>query len=172
MTTDSASQRSDVSTRGLQKGPVFRSHTFGGYCYDTAGCRITYANRHEVDALDRPSGARPDAAMQRKVWTGHHIVNAVPQIAHVQWKARDGAALSTDVDLGALFADQRIVHNVPAHEVAEGVSFVDPAIVLVVDDRTIEVYMRALVPLNHLRDPSNRYSDSVDEPVLVMRRTY
>lgn len=171
MTTDSASHSGPAGT-ALRKGPEFRTHAFGAYCYDTQGCRITYGDRREIDQPDHASGPRPDEATQRKVWAGHHIVQARPQTATIEWKARDGTPLHAEIDLGHVFADGRIVHRVPPGEIAHDASFVDPAILLVVDDRTVEVYMRALVPLNHLRDPANRYSDSVDEPVLVMRRTY
>ena len=60
--------------------------------------------------------------------------------------------------------------NVPLDQVLGDLG--DPDIILEVNDRTINVYMRAFVPTRELQIPGNKYSGFRDDLILAWSRTY
>lgn len=153
----------------------FVRHNFGAYCYDTIGCKVLYAGfPHGVDNEDDvsppPSHFGPD---HRENWNaGHLALPNFPSPAIVTWRSKDGEAHRAEVDIGEIFKDRLIRHNVPREDIPEGISIGNPGIVLEVNDRTINVYMRAFIPTKELQIPGNRYSGHRDDWVLAWTRTY
>lgn len=153
----------------------FVQHSFGVRCYSTYGCKVDYNGfrhvSHSEDQL-RPalSDVHPDALKNASV--GYIGVRNFPDPARVSWRSKDGVRHDEQVDIGAIFADQLIVHEVPRDEISEGVSIWDPGILLVVDDRTISVYMRAFIPTKAPQIPGNPRSTHRDDWVLAWSRRY
>ncbi|MBS7456378.1 hypothetical protein [Coralloluteibacterium stylophorae] len=153
----------------------FVQHNFGVACYSTYGCHITYAGRlvrdEPDDQLKLSSESLGDKYPDnlRGGWLG--IFNFPPP-AKVRWRSKDGASHEADVDMAVIFADQLIRHEVPREEVLEGSSIMNPDIILEVNDRTINVWMRAFIPMKTPQIPGNEISNARDEPVLVWSRTY
>lgn len=154
---------------------TFVQHNFGARCFATFECTVTY------DGLERSLGdaaslrpaledVHPDAL--RNASAGQVGIMNFPGPARVRWRSRDGGALEAEVDIDAIFEDQRILHEVPREDVAEGVSILNPDILLVVQDRTINVFMRARIPTRTLRTPGNPHSDFRKDLVLAWSRTY
>jgi hypothetical protein len=129
----------------------FKSHSFGAHCYSTYGCRVVYAGLEQrADDPDelRPSSSGYGADYQRN-WSGTHaMIRNFPPPAQVSWRSKDGQAHTAEIDIGELFADEVIRHNVKREEMADlpnGEYKWEPAILLEINDRTIRVYMRAMI---------------------------
>jgi hypothetical protein len=153
----------------------FVSHSFGARCYATYGCTVDYNGfRHVSDPEDqlRPAleEVHPDALKNASV--GYVGVRNFPAPAQVRWRSKDGAKYEAEVDIGKIFQDQLIVHEVARDEVAEGVSIWDPGILLVVEDRTIRVYMRAFIPTKTPQIPGNLHSSHRADWVIAWSKQY
>lgn len=154
----------------------FKAHSFGAYAYDTYGARVVYAGRAQIEEPDdvlQPSSASYGPNYQ-STWLGGHIdIRNFPPPAKVTWRSKDGTPHSAEIDIGALFADEVVVHRVPREAMADqpdGEYLHDPHIALEINDRTIRVYMRAFIPTKELQDPRKPLSNAVFEPVLI--KTY
>ncbi len=154
----------------------FKSHRFGAHCYDTYACKVVYGGRVQRD--DDPTELRPSSAgygpdYQRN-WSGiHAMIPNFPLPAVVSWRSKDGTTHEARIDIGELFKDEVIRHNVTREEMADlpGGEFEnEPAILLEINDRTVRVYTRTHVPTKGLQKPGNRYSDFRNDLILV--KTY
>lgn len=151
----------------------FKEHTFRTICYSTQVCRVWYAG--VWSGLRRPSPPSSEYGPNYldHIMGGHVGIANFPDPAEVTWRSMDGTEHQARIDIGAIFRDQVIRHNVPREEVADlrnGEPSGNPLILLEVNDRTIRVYMRASVPTKHFRVPGNPYSDYRSE--LILAKTY
>ncbi len=153
----------------------FVQHNFGARCYATYECAVNY-NRVWLNLGDenvlRPARAdvHPDAL--RNAMTGQIGIMNFPAPALVRWRSKDGTRLEAQVDIGEVFKDQLIRHEVPREDIPEGVSIFNPDVLLVVEDRTISVFMRAFIPTKSLREPGSPNSDYRRDLKLAWSRTY
>ena len=148
----SASTMSPSRSMPVKQWPLkFKSHKFGAHCYSTYGCKVVYAGLEQRG--DDPDELRPSSEgygpdYQRN-WSGTHaMIRNFPPPAKVSWRSKDGQAHTAEIDIGELFADETIRHNVKREEmsdVIDGEYTSEPAILLEVNDRTIRVYMRAMI---------------------------
>ena len=126
----------------------FKSHSFGAFCYDTLMCRIQYANvEHGSEEPSTPSATYGPGYLDH-LGGGHIGIRNFPPPAKVSWVSKDGQAHTAEIDIGELFADEVIRHNVKRDEMSDvpyGEFRNDPYILLEVNDRTIRVYMRAMI---------------------------
>lgn len=153
----------------------FQRHRFGGFCFDTWGCSIVYNGfPHGQDDRERQaaSSASFGDAYPRRMKAAHLDIANFPGPAEVTWRAKDKSEHRASVDLAAIFADGLIRHEVARDDVAEGVSLNDPEIILEVNDRTINVYMRSMIPLKRPLDPANPNSNFRADLVRVHSQTY
>lgn len=152
----------------------FVQHNFGAFCYSTYGCQIRYGgyNRAEPDDDLAISSESLGDKYPKNLVAGYLGILGFPPPAQVRWRSKDGNQHETTVDIGEIFKDQLILHKVPKEEIREGVSILNPGIILEVNDRTINVYMRAFIPTKELQEPGNRHSGHRDEPVLAWSRTF
>ena len=153
----------------------FVRHNFGAHCFDTIGCRISYSGfTHGVDGQDEvsPPLSAYRGTREQILSAGHIARENFPPPVRVAWRSKDGAPHEAEVDIGDLFRDGLIVHNVPRSEIREGVPTTDPDTVLEAEDRTINVYMRAFIPTRELQVPDNPYSGHRSELVRVWSKTY
>lgn len=143
---------SSINMMPAREWPLrFDSHSFGVHCYDTYGCNVIYAG--QVQREDDPNELRPSSAgygpEYRSGWAGGHgMIRNFPPPAVVTWRSKDGQAHRTEIDIRKIFRDQVIRHGVPREEMADlpdGKYESEPAVLLEVNDRTIRVYMRAMV---------------------------
>ena len=153
----------------------FVQHNFGVRCYSTYGCRVDYNGHRQIDRPDdelRPSleNAHPDAL--KNASASYLGVMNFPEPAKVSWRSRDGEQHEAEVDIGEIFRDGLILHEVPKDDIPEGVSILNPDIILVVNDRTINVYMRARIPTKSLRTLGNPNSDYRKDLLVAWSRTY
>ncbi|HEX5307066.1 MAG TPA: hypothetical protein VFW82_13375 [Dyella sp.] len=156
----------------------FKIHSFEAVAYNTIKCSVLYDN-HEFTpfATDTPT-SRPPSADYRDHWNYAFYlgVRNFPGPAKVSWTSLDGTSHTAAIDLAQIFRDERVLTKVPDDEFVpkmypQGL-FLDPSIYLEVNDRTISVYMRALIPTQHRQVPDNEYSDARDDVILAWTHTY
>lgn len=151
----------------------FKRHNFGSYCFNTIGCKVLYNNFY--DSLDEENEVSPPPLPNypNNLNADTGPIENFPPPAIVTWRSLDGVPHEAKIDIGAIFKDQRILHHVPEDQIpTETAAFDGADIVLVVNDRTISVYMKTTIALKKPRDPSNPLSNSVHEMNLAYIHTY
>lgn len=153
----------------------FRAHYFGGHCFDTQSCEILYRGfRHGAEDRPSPSVESYGRPLDKLLSAGRGPIPNFPPPARVTWRSKDGTPLEAEIDIGEIFRDELIRHNLKQDEISEhgpGPGLL-PAIVLEVNDRTISVYMRAHISTKELQKPGNRYSDFRDDLIKVFSQNY
>jgi hypothetical protein len=150
----------------------FVRHSFGAFCYSTYGCQIRYGGYRRVepdDTLQIASESLGDK-YPGNLGAGHLGIMNFPPPAQVSWLSKDGTSHQAEVDIGQIFKDQVVLHNVPREEVSGSPGTVE--IILEVNDRTVNVYMRAFVSTNVEQIVGDRRGYSRRELILAWSRTY
>lgn len=152
----------------------FYEHAFASHCYNTLRCRVIYSNFdfNRSDA-DKPSPPPPPGDYQQHwAYASYAGIRNFPPPAEVQWTSLDGVAHAAKVDMGTIFKDERVLYRVPDAEIPDQSWGGSPGIFLEVNDRTINVYMQAIVSTNNEQIPGNRYSNYRDDVILAWSHTY
>jgi hypothetical protein len=151
----------------------FKRHMFGAVCFDTQGCSILYDRReHGTERVAPPkSSLRPERYDAVMIGTYGDLPNFPPP-AQLRWRAKDGTELSAEADFDEIFRDRLIRHKVPREEIPEDVSMGFTHVVLEIDDRTVNVYTRTLIPTRSEQIPGNRYSTGRSDLIQVYSRSY
>ena len=160
------------SEQDISRPFTFVGHNFGTHCFDTIGCKVFYADRYM--ALDKEDEVRPSpksADYFAKLSATDLDIPNFPPPAVVTWKSKDGAPRKAEIDIAKIFSDRIIRHNVAKEDLpTDTIATLDnPDIVLVVDNRTINVYMRATI---FLKDTATRKSEMRDEMILAFSQSY
>jgi hypothetical protein len=158
----------------------FKRHEFAAFCYNTIGCEVIYANNNFTRQFSHDAASPPPASPHyRDNWglTGWGPVFNFPPPALVRWKSLDGTSHETTVDIGTIFRDEVIRYSVADNDIADGIfsnpgPAGEPTIFLEVNDRTINVFMRALIPTKEEQVSGNRFSKFRDDLILAWTRTY
>lgn len=176
------STQSDATTRSHiapNEFPLkFVDHSFEPYCYNTLACKVIYSN-YDFNLLDTetPSGPPPSPDYRDAWWPASHGgIRNFPSPAEVRWISLDGEAHEVKVDMGVIFKNERVLYKVPDSEILEGIFpqglVAGPSIFLEVNDRTINVYMAAMIPTTAEQIPGNKYSRARTDLVLAWTHTY
>ncbi|HEY4581494.1 MAG TPA: hypothetical protein VIG88_01300 [Lysobacter sp.] len=173
----SASTRDTAgATKANWEWPLrFSKHAMRVACYDTIGCRARYADVWQVyDAPDyrRPSSASIGPNYRDHMRGGHIAIVNFPEPMEITWRSKDGTPLQARIDIGRIFQDELVRHNVPRERIPLDVTSlapdtVHPDIVVEVNDRIVRVYMRSHIPVDHETKPGNRFSRFVSELIEV-----
>ncbi|MCI4567072.1 hypothetical protein [Lysobacter sp. CFH 32150] len=151
----------------------FKDHNFEAYCYDTIGCSVLYNDFYHVKQEPDEVASPPKMQNYKKYWGGalYIGIDNFPEPAVVKWKSKDGVPHEAQVDIGNIFKDELILHNVPQEEipVETAATIGGPDVFLEVNDRTINVYMKAMIAL---KDTATRKSDFRQEVILAWSHTY
>lgn len=151
----------------------FKEHAFGARCYNTIGCKVLYNNFYNISDDESEISPPPPKDFPNNLYAGVIGIKNFPPPAVVTWRSLDGVPHEAKIDIGEIFKDQRILHHVPEDQIpAETAAFDGANIILVVNDRTISVYMKTTIALKKPRDPSNPRSNSVNELTLAYAHTY
>jgi hypothetical protein len=172
----STSHKTETYTTNPNEWPLrFEKHSFSAHCYDTTGCSVLYNDEYFVQ--DSAEKVRPSSASigpnYQKGWgtVTYSGIKNFPSPALVKWKSKDGAAHEAKIDIADIFKDQRILHKVAREDlpVKTVANVGDPAIILEINNRTINVYMRDVI---YLKDTESRLGKSSDEVILAYSHTY
>jgi hypothetical protein len=155
----------------------FKLHNFEAVCYSTVTCSVVYANNDFTRLFEDKPAPPPTSANYKAAWgTASYIgIKNFPAPAEVHWKSQDGVAHEAKVDIGDIFKDELIWHNVPKADMADfhsGPVAGEPDIFLEVNDRTINVYMTTLIPTKTEQIPGNTNSYGRDDLFLAWSHTY
>lgn len=177
--TNVPQDRDGLVTIDTSKPIPFDQHNFGSYCFDTYGCKVLYFNRYvtnQAKDVKQESFADLGDRFPDGLHAGHIAIPNYPHFpppAQVDWRSSDGQAHHAEVDFEKIFKDKTVIHRVPQEQLPSVLHApVNPDIVLVVDDRTIDVYMRAHVTTSVLQKPGNPYSDFRNDMIKVYTKTY
>ncbi|MBB3225958.1 hypothetical protein FHW69_000548 [Luteibacter sp. Sphag1AF] len=151
---------------------TFSGYSFGAHCFNTNGCKVIYSNRYQWMDEDGTISPPPNDNYLSRLRSSHVGIEEFSEPAHVTWRSLDGTRHEASIDLDSIFKDRKILHNVADRDILKEAFIDDPSIILVVNDRTISVYMKAFIPLERLEDPANKYSADRYEPVLAYEHTY
>lgn len=152
---------------------TFKRHLFGAVCFGTRGCEVIYDDRDHGTAVDTPPvseipAQRYDALMIARY--GDLPNFATP--ARLRWRSSDGSEHAAKVDLAEIFRDGLIRHKTPREDIAGDVSMGFTHVVLEIDDRTVNVYTRTMIPTRREQIPGNPHSFFRDDLIKVYTRTY
>lgn len=155
----------------------FKQHNFQAVCYSTVTCSVIYDNNDFTRLFEEKSAPAPSSLNYKEAWgTASYLgIKNFPSPAQVRWKSHDGVSHEAEVDIGAIFKDELIWHNVPKADMADfysGPYAGEPDIFLEVNDHTINVYMTTLIPTKTEQVPGNKYSFGRDDLFLAWSRTY
>lgn len=153
----------------------FGRHNFASHCYNTIGCMVIYNGRYQQE--DGPDEVTPPPPKDlNRAWNSAEVdIDNFPPPAEVRWKSLDGVQHETKVDMASIFKDELIWHKVPKGDMADfyrGPVAGDPTIFLEVNDHTINVYMKMLVPTRTEQIPGNKHSFGRDDMFLIWTCAY
>lgn len=74
------------------------------------------------------------------------------------------------MDIASIFKRQVFFHSVPESDIFRIEP--SPEILIVVDDRTVRVYIKTFIHLNYEREPGNKYSDYRVDALLAYEKKY
>lgn len=150
----------------------FKKHSFSALSFNTQGCKVIYADTYQINRSDDEISPPRSRAIKEYLNSSHAGIRNFPSPASVRWRSKDGQEHQASIDIASIFRDQRVLHNVPGENIAPSAYVGEPHIVLVVDDRTISVYIATYIPLKNPRVPTNPNSDYIDEPIVAFAKTY
>lgn len=153
----------------------FGAHNFGAHCYNTLHCSVIY-NNHDFTILDHDEPSRsPSPDEIENLTAGTLGIENFPPPAQVKWTAKDGSAHEATVDIGKIFKDGLIWHNVPKADMADfyrGPYASDAGILIVVNDHIVSVYTKTFIPTRTLQRPGHPNSDYRADQLLAWSHTY
>ncbi len=153
----------------------FKEHNFEALCYNAIGCNVAYNGHYQKKSEpDEVSPPPPSPDYLNKVWGSVEVgIRNFPPPANVRWKSMDGIPHEAKVDIAGIFENELILHKVSRDEVPDGWAHnVVPNVFLEVNDRTINVYMRAHIATKQLQDPGNSHSNFRNDLMLAWTHTY
>jgi hypothetical protein len=150
----------------------FIAHEFGAHCFNTQSCSIVYKGFHYGSDQPSPSVESYGRPLEKLLSAGRGPIPNFPPPAAVAWRSKDGTPLSANIDIGEIFKDRLIRHNLKREDISETSSISNPDIILEVNDRTIIVYMRAMIYLKKPRFKERPHSDYQDDLIQVFSRSY
>lgn len=175
---------------GQEPWPIrFHEHTFSTGRFNTLTCSFLYNNYQfgtqkrdwTGQIFERPSGPPPED--RSVLWNSGHIIvpkrgRTFPGPVELAWTSLDNTRLQASVDLDALFKNRLVLHNVSREEVREAwlktlsIQPVTPKILVELNDRTVSVYMRAMIVTEKERVPGAPFTQARIDPVLAWTHTF
>lgn len=155
---------------GVLKIP-FYDHGFDARCYETLKCRVLYGNRYIVN----DGGPRGPFTERDRASLGSHWARLdLPSLARVIWTSKDGENHDETIDLSHIFESHLILY--PDDLDVRDVDLVPysgtPDIILVVEDRSIHIYMKAWISLLKPRYPGREHSNFRHDPVVAYSKKF
>ena len=151
----------------------FKRHLFGAFCFDTHGCEVLYDNLDHGTSSDTPAvSSIPKERYNALMVARYGDLPNFPPPAKLRWRSKDGSEHAAEVDFAKIFEDRLIRHNVAREDVAEGVSMGFTHVLLEVNDRTVNVYTRTMIPTKRQQVLGNPNTFFRDDLIKVYSRTY
>lgn len=153
----------------------FAIHDFQVFCYNTLRCQVIYANHNfspwKAEEEPSPPPRSPDYRDHWPLASNIGIRNFPPPV-RVRWTSMDGVTHEAEVAIGTIFKDERVLYRVPDSEIPDRSWSGEPGILLEVNDRTINVYMKAFIATKTEQIPGNKYSNAREDVILAWTHMY
>jgi hypothetical protein len=159
--------KADFVSDSRSNFPIFHKYEFGAFCYNTYGCKVLHANAyHNNDGPEELAPPPPSMEKRLRYMTAgfNPGVPPFPDPVRVTWKSLDGVAHEAVLDLDEIFKGHRLLYKTPEDQISVART---PHILVEINDRTINVYMRTLITL---KDRTERKFD--DDLILAYTHTY
>lgn len=158
----------------------FDDFNFGARCYNTLKCRVVFKGTQELsDRVQSGPSGEPRSPDWKEKWNADHIVMAkevFPPPVDVRWTALDGVARETKIDLEEVFPDRLVLHKVPREDIRPGWEGARESrsveILLEVNDRTINIYMRGRILQRKMKDSDDPNGEWRRDLILAWTKTY
>ncbi|RMH89013.1 hypothetical protein EBB59_11115 [Lysobacter pythonis] len=150
----------------------FTAHNFSTGCFDTQTCSILYGNFPHGPERPAPSVESYGRPFEKLYAAKRLAIRNFPPPAIVTWRSRDGTPHRAEVDMAEIFKDGLIRHHLRREEIANTTNMFVPDIILEVNDRTINVYMRAHISTIKEQKPGNPHSNFRNDLIKVYSQTY
>ncbi|MDO5611483.1 MAG: hypothetical protein Q4G62_12070 [Pseudomonadota bacterium] len=164
------------SEKTLWEWPLrFTAHNFSAFTYSTYGAKVIYGHRPYINAPDDKLQISSESLGEKypdNLGASHLSIRNFPPPAIVTWRSKDGTPHRAEVDMADIFKDGLIRHNLRREEIANNRNIFVPDIILEVNDRTINVYMRARISTKEEQEPGNKYSRYRYDLIKVYSKTY
>ena len=155
----------------------FDDFSFGARCYNTLKCHIYYDKAELSLHVSEPSG-QPFKENWKDSWTAGYSLGypGFPPPIKIYWTALDGVARETEINLEDVFPERLVLHNVPREDIRPGWEgaresrYVD--ILLEVNDRTINIYMRGRILQRKMKDSDDPNGEWRRDLILAWTKTY
>lgn len=159
---------------------TFDEHTFNLKCYRASDMKVAYGNYHSLGLSNRAYTPNHERRICRAKKLSDNdsrgsmigLYSAFEGPLHVQWHALDDSVINATVDLDEIFPDKEIPNNEDPKQIdwnfpTSGL----PAIVIEVNDRTLNIYSDVTILLEAPdHNPSHRISKRNRK--LVFSKTY
>lgn len=166
----------DTSSSSRTEWPLkFGVHYFDAFCYSTYGCKVLYRGMLRADDPDDVLQLSSDSLGSKypdNLSAGMGPIPNFPPPAKVTWRSKDGTSHEAEIDIGEIFKEQLVLHKVTREDATENANDGMPGIILEVNDRTINIYMRATIWTKKEQIPGNKYSYSREDLIKAFSRTY
>ena len=160
----------------------FDRHSFDACCFNTQRCSILY-DRHQFGDVEyeydgtliEKSSGPPYAPNWKDDWSGTYLAEKTfPSPVEIRWRALDGSKHEADVDLDAIFKDRLVLHHVAREDIPENWAArpLSANILVEVNDRVINVYMKVLIATKHEQIPGKPHSRGRRDVILAWSHTY
>jgi hypothetical protein len=95
-----------------------------------------------------------------------------PGPAVVSWHSMDGERHEVMIDIASVFKDRVVLHADPVEDIDDHGVYGDPMVLLVVNDRTVQIYMQSMVFLRKAPNDHDENYKARHDSVLAFSKTY
>jgi len=171
-----SSAAQDTSSNTIPDWPLrFTAHYFSAFSYSTYDCNVAYNGSPYIQDPDDVLQISSDSLGSKypnNLSASRGPIPNFPPPAVVTWRSQDGTSHRAEIDMAEIFKDQLIRHDLAREDISRTSSISPPGIIVEVNDRTINVYMRAMIYLRKPRYPGRPHSTYQDDLIKVFSRTY
>lgn len=150
----------------------FRHHAFSAECGNTRSCKVLYANRYQVNELEDGTVSPLMDGVMKSARHAQIGIRNFPGPAVVSWRSLDGERHESEIDIASLFKHRVVLHAEPVEEIEDDSVNGEPTVLLVVNDRTVQVFMQSMVYLKKAPDKPDESYKARHDSVLAYSKTY
>lgn len=159
----------------IQNGELimqFSTHNFSAFCFETIKCQVLYSNRYVVNDVE-PSGQFTDSIRKglTATWLG---IKSFPGPVRAVWTSMDGVDHDESIDLDTIFRSRRVLYaaDLDLTDIDLGGYYFSPDIILVIEDRSLHVFMKSWVWLLDKPGIEGRRSRHREDLIVAYTHTY
>jgi hypothetical protein len=150
----------------------FSIHNFSSFCFETTKCQVLYNKRYVVNDGE-PSGQLTESIRNglTATWLG---IKSFPGPVRAVWTSRDGVKHDELIDLDTIFKSRRVLYaaDLDLDSIDLGGYYFSPDIILVIENRSIHVFMKGWVWLLDKSGAKNKNLRHREDLIVAYTHTY